>query len=39
LRFLVAWDSIAPHGDANHAVFALTETTDADDIQRMFDAY
>ena len=39
LRFLVAWDSIAPHGDANHAVFALTKTTDADDIQRMFDAY
>jgi hypothetical protein len=35
----VAWDSIAPDGDANHAVFALTKNTDADDIQRMFDAY
>jgi hypothetical protein len=39
LRFFVAWDSIAPHGDANHAVFSLTNTTDTDDIQRMFDAY
>jgi hypothetical protein len=36
---LVSWDSIALHGDANHAVFALTKTTDADDIRRMFDAY
>jgi hypothetical protein len=32
-------DSIAPHGDANHAVFALPRPTDADDIQRMFDAH
>ena len=28
-----------PQGDANYAVFALTKTTDAEDIQRMFDAY
>jgi hypothetical protein len=39
LRFFVVWDSIGPHGDANHAAFSLTKTTDTDDIQRMFDAY
>ena len=30
---LVAWDSIAPDGDANHAAFAITKTADVDDSQ------
>jgi len=39
ILILVARDSIAPHGDVNSAVFALTKTTDADGIERMFDAH
>ena len=31
----MGFDSIAPHGDTNHAVFALTKNTDADDIQQI----